>query len=256
MEAVAMNTNRDLNYRLYVQKLDGFTRTTFQNELRNYMVIRAGDVEQVHRNFAELRKDFWSGKGQLSDDPLRNAIYHFVTAIAVIGRLCVDGGLGHDEAYTLGDIYIRRADRCTSPDEIIDLFEEMAADYAARMRALRKNNVFSFHIRRCIDYIYEHLHEKLTVSELAEVTGLSPTYLSKLFLKETGATIKDFVLRAKIETTKNMLRYSDFTYLEIALALGFSSQSAFISVFRKYCGMTPKQYRDAEGQHGLITSDS
>lgn len=241
-----MNTNRDLNYRLYMQKLDGFTRTSFRSEFDHYMVIRAGDVERVRRNFKEFRKDFWSGKGQLSDDPLRNSIYHFVTAIAVIGRLCVDGGLGHDEAYTLGDIYIRRADKCTSPEEIVDLFEEMAVDYALRMRDLRKYNVFSYHIRRCIDYIYEHLHEKLTVAELAEYTGLSKTYLSKLFQKETGTTIKDFVLRAKIETTKNMLRYSDFSYLDISLALGFSSQSAFISVFRRYCGMTPKQYRDGE----------
>lgn len=246
-----VNTNRDLNYRLYVQKIDGFTRTPFQSEFRQYMLIRTGNVEQARRSFAERRENFWEGKGQLSDDPLRNGIYHFVTAIAVIGRLCVEGGLGHDETYTLGDIYIRRADKCTSMEEILDLFEEMIVDYATRMRTLRKHNIYSYHIRRCVDYIYEHLHEKLTVNELAEYTGLSPSYLSKLFLKETGTTIKDFVLRAKIETTKNMLRYSDLSYLEISLSLGFSSQSAFISVFRKYCGMTPKQFRDSMQEDAL-----
>ena len=41
-----------------------------------------------------------------------------------------------------------------------------------------------------------------------------------------------------------MLKYSDFSYLDISLALGFSSQSAFISVFKKVTGITPKKYKE------------
>ncbi|WP_415933897.1 helix-turn-helix domain-containing protein [Ruminococcus champanellensis] len=46
---------------------------------------------------------------------------------------------------------------------------------------------------------------------------------------------------------KNMLAYSDFSYLEISLSLGFSSQSAFTSTFRRLTGMTPGKYREAFG---------
>ena len=56
--------------------------------------------------------------------------------------------------------------------------------------------------------------------------------------------IKAFVTRAKISTAENLLRNSDFSCLDISLALGFSSQSAFISVFRKNTGMTPKKFRE------------
>lgn len=241
-----MNTNRDLNYRLYIQKTDGFTRLPFNKEFEYYMAVKSGDVEKVRKNFAEARKDFFNGKGKLSDDPIRNIMYHFVVAVAVMSRLCVEGGLGHDTAYTLSDIYIQKADKCKSVDAVIDLLGEMQVDFAERMRDLKKDNVISIHIRKCIDYIYDHLHEDLTVKLLADVIGLNPSYLSKLFIKEKKMSINEFITHAKITTAQNLLKFSDFTSLEIAMALGYSSQSAFISVFKKFNGVTPKQYRDMQ----------
>lgn len=49
---------------------------------------------------------------------------------------------------------------------------------------------------------------------------------------------------AKIDTAQNLLRYSDLSYLDIAIALGFSSQSAFIDSFKTATGTTPKKYRE------------
>ena len=239
-----MKTDRDLNYRLYVQRSDGFTRNPFQRELSFYRMIQAGDTEGVKKRFEVVRKNFFEGKGTLSDDPVRNIIYHFVTAVAVVCRLCVEGGMSHDTAYTVSDIYIQRADKLKDVDKIIELFGEMQLDFAERMRTVKKENVISIHVRKCIDYIYEHLHEGLTLGVLAEYVGLNPSYLSKLFSKETGMSVKTFVTKAKISTAENLLKSSDFSCLDISLALGFSSQSAFISVFRKTNGMTPKKYRE------------
>lgn len=239
-----MKTDKDLNYRLYIQRTYGFTRSPFERELGLYKMIQSGDTEGVIRHYKSLKKDFFDGKGVLSDDPLRNIVYHFVTSVALVSRFCIEGGLGHDTAYTLADIYIQRADKCRSVDMVIDLFEEMQLDFAGRMKEHKKENVISLHVRKCIDYIYEHLQEELTLAVLAGHVGLNPSYLSKLFSKETGMTVKNFVTRAKITTAENLLRYSDFSCLEISTALGFSSQSAFISVFRKCSGMTPVKYRE------------
>ena len=247
-----MNTNRDLNYRLYVQKMEGFTRTPFHSEFEKYRTIQSGDVEQVRKNFANIRKNFLAGKGTLSNDPVRNMMYHLVVSVALTSRICVEGGMGHDEAYTLSDIYIQRGDRCTTCEQILDVFEEMQVDFAKRMREAKKNNVNSIHIRKCIDYIYEHLHEKLTIQELADYLKLNTSYLSKLFAKETGSNIKEFITHAKINTAQNMLKNSDFSYLDIALALGFSTQSAFISTFKKLTGMTPKEYRTSNYHNTII----
>lgn len=249
-----MNTNRDLNSLLYVQKLNGFTRTAFNSELEDYMYIQAGDVERVKARFAEIRKDFLSGKAQLSDDPVRNVMYHLVGCAAMACRICVEGGMSHDIAYTLSDIYIRKADKCTCCEDIIDLFEMMQIDYAQRMREIRQNHAISIHIRRCINYIYENLQGDLTVRTLARIHNLNPTYLSRLFFKETGKTLKAYIRDAKIAAAENMLKHTELSLLDISLALGFSSQSAFGSVFKTHTGITPKQYRDQYYRHDITSN--
>ena len=238
-----MDTNRDLNYRLYIQKELDFTRTDIHSEFEKYYVIRSGNVKLVKENFEISRKDFNKGKGQLSDDPLRNMIYHLVVCAAVVARICVNGGMEHNVAYTLSDIYIRRADQCREPDEVLDLIGEMQVDFAQRMREAQKTGAISVHVRRSIDYIYDHLHESLTLEQLARREGLHPSSLSKLFVKETGVTFKEYMIRAKVTTAQNMLKYSDFSLSDISLSLGFSSQSAFSATFKKITGYTPKLYR-------------
>ena len=63
-------------------------------------------------------------------------------------------------------------------------------------------------------------------------------------MKETGVTVNQFINDAKIRTAQNMLRFSDFPILDISISLGYSSQSAFSSTFKKITGLTPKAYRD------------
>ncbi|MGN0436922.1 MAG: helix-turn-helix transcriptional regulator [Lachnospiraceae bacterium] len=238
-----MNTNRDLNYRLYLQREEGFKRVPFSKEFEKYKVIGSGDVEQVKKNFVEIKKNYFYGKGQLSDDPVKNVRYHFIIAVALTSRVCVEYGMSHDLAYTLSDIYIQRADKCNDIEQIIDMIGQMQVDYATRMRDVQKENVISVHIRKCIDYIYDHLSDKLTVEMVADYLKIHPTYLSKLFSKEVGISFKEFIMNARVNAAKNMLTYSDFSYMEIALSLGFSSQSAFIRTFGKITGMTPGKYR-------------
>ena len=239
-----MDTNTTLNYRLYLQRQDEFIRADYRAEFRQYNRIKNGDVEGVRDRFKIARQNFQVGRGTLSEDPLRNIIYHLVVSAAVISRMCIDGGLDMDTAYTLSDIYIRKADEAKEIEEVMDLIAAMQIDYATRMRELKKQNAISIHVRKSIDFIYDNLHRQITVQELADREGLSSGYFSRLFMKETGMKVNDYVNDAKIKTAQNMLRYSDFSILDIALSLGFSSQSAFSSNFKKYCGMTPKVYRD------------
>ena len=239
-----MDTNTTLNYRLYIQRQEEFVRADYHAEFRQYNKIRNGDVEGVRDRFKIARKNFQEGRGKLSDDPVRNMIYHLVVSAAVISRMCIDSGLDLDTAYTLSDIYIRKADVATEPEEILDLIADMQIDYAIRMRELKKKNAISIHVRRSIDYIYDNLHRQLSVNEIAEKEGLSTGYFSRLFVKETGMNVNQFINDAKIRTAQNMLRYSDYPILDISVSLGFSSQSAFSATFKKITAMTPKVYRD------------
>lgn len=239
-----MNTNRDLNYRLYIQNEEKFRRTSFDREMSFYHLVSSGNTEAVKDYFEKnIRNKFAEGKGVLSDNLPTNYRYHFIISLAVISRICIMEGMNHDIAYTLGDIYIRKADKTNIAEDILALQYDMIMDFCQRMKEIRKNNATSIHIRKCIDYIYDHLAEKITIVDAAEYLKIDPSYLSKLFIRETGTSFRKYIINAKVNTAKNMIANSDLTFLEISFALGFSSQSAFISTFRKVTGDTPGEYR-------------
>ena len=242
-----MNTDHDLNYRLYLQREEGFRRIPISSEYKKYNAVSSGNVERVKENFIKIKENYYNGKGVLSDDPVKNVRYHFIISTAIISRVCIENGMSHDLAYTLSDIYIRRADKCESIEKIIDMIGEMHMDYAERMRELKKEHVISIHIRKCIDYIYDNLQEKLTVRSMAEYLQIDPTYLSKLFSKEVGISFREFIINARVGAAKSMLAYSDFSFSEVSLSLGFSSQSAFTDTFKRSTGMTPGKYRALYG---------
>jgi AraC-like DNA-binding protein len=68
-------------------------------------------------------------------------------------------------------------------------------------------------------------------------------YLSRKFIEETGENLTDFILKEKTEEGKRLLRYSDKSLTAISNYLGFSSQSHFSRVFKKYAEITPGEYR-------------
>ncbi len=237
-----MKMRNELNRHLYVQKTSNIERLPYNVEQGQYADICSGDMEAVERGLSVMEQRIFLR--QLSDDPARNALLHLVIVASDTAKACVDSGMGHDEAYTLADIYIRKADKCRTEKELICLLRELQMDFAERMREIRKQSVISLHVRKCIDYIYEHLQQDLTVNALAAYCGLNPSYLSRLFFREIGIHVKQFVLNAKIDTAQNLLKYTDLSYLDIAISLGFSSQSLFIATFRKISGTTPKKYRE------------
>lgn len=82
---------------------------------------------------------------------------------------------------------------------------------------------------------------------MAEYLQIDPTYLSKLFSKEVGVSFREFIINARVGAAKNMLEYSDFSFSEVSLSLGFSSQSAFTDTLKRSTGMTPGKYRALYG---------
>ena len=179
----------------------------------------------------------------LSENELKNGKYHFVITATFLAESGIDAGLSHDEAYMIADIYSRKADRADTCGDLQILLQNMCLDYTERISEIKKEDTTSFHIRKCINYIYEDLSADLSVKGLADLTNLNVSYLCKLFKQETGETIKEYVTAAKMDTAQNLLKYSDLSCSEIATSLGYCSQSAFTYAFRRFIGTTPGKYR-------------
>ena len=134
-------------------------------------------------------------------------------------------------------------DKCKTLEEISDLHDIMSIDLCTQMMRLKKSQILSKPIVLCINYIYNHIHSRITLKELADYLKISESYLSKLFSKEMGTSVSKFILNEKIEKAKNLLRYSDLSISDISNYYSFSSESHFIQVFRQNAGLTPCKYR-------------
>lgn len=98
-------------------------------------------------------------------------------------------------------------------------------------------------IQRCLDHIAEHLHELLSVPELAKLIGLSESRFKNRFRDEVGVPPGDYVLRSKITAACLALKSSDQSVTDVAHAFGFSSSQYFATVFRRFMGCTPTTYK-------------
>lgn len=236
-----MNIEQKLTHQAFLNREQSISHLAYERENAFFNCIRNGDVAGVQRLYEPLGT---SKMGTLSEDTLRNLQYHLIITVALITRACIEGGMEMEEAYNLSDIYIRSIDQCRTEDEIRMLHRELVADYAQRMQLLKKQNRYPKAITICMDYIYDNLHTKLSLQELADAAGLSVSYLSKLFRREVGMTVTEYITRKRVQAAENMLKYSEFSCLAISDYLCFSSESHFIQVFRKHTGLTPKRYRE------------
>lgn len=242
-----MDIEKELEQQLLSERDSDERRTAYAAELRYYGIISSGDVEALKaliKNRDNLKNQDKTGrKGVLSRTGINSERYHGVVMAALISRFCIEAGMDIAVSYTLSDIFIRRIDLAVTVDEIWNLCDEMAMEYCVRMRDLSKQQVVSKYVVLAIDYIRAHIQEPVTVEQIAGALSVNPSYLSKLFKKDMGRSISEYIRDSKIEIACNMLRQLDNTSLEIANYLGFSSQSHFIQVFRKQTGMTPEEYR-------------
>ena len=140
----------------------GLSRTEPSVEFALYNSVRAGDLEAVRANCARNPFLELNGAGTLSKDPVQNIKYHHVIAAALIARLCIDAGMEKEQAYGLSDFYIRKLDSLQTAEAVAELHDRMVLDYAERMYR-RTHEHTSRPVKMCIDYIYEHIRERITV---------------------------------------------------------------------------------------------
>lgn len=209
-----------------------------------YNAVKNGDMEFVSQNCDTDSFIKLEGTGILSKNPLTNIKYHFVVTAAMITRYCIDGGLEPEQAYRLSDFYILKMDSCTTIRQVADLHNEMALDFTGKMILHKKAAILSKPVTQCVDYIYSHIKERITIADLAEYTGLSDSYLSRVFKQNLGVSISYYIREKKIEKATHLLKYSDKPIIDISNYLSFSSQSHFIQIFEDFTGLTPKKYRD------------
>lgn len=243
-----MNTSQLLNIKVLPYEISksisaqlgiAETHLSYKDEKRLMSCVAQGNV---HKLFEEL-KVFSNaiGVGEMSADNLNQYKYMVVSSITLATRYAIEGGLNEADAYSFSDMFIRKIDILKSPDKIISSLAQAIIELTNSVAAEKSRLKYSPHIRKCIDYINKNINKKITIRDVSEECGLSADYLSHLFKSEIGENLSSYILKQKLELSKSLL-LEGLDNHRICQTLGFSSQSHFISVFKKQYGITPKQF--------------
>lgn len=149
------------------------------------------------------------------------------------------------------------ADRIERATDIFEL-ESVIRDFLAFLKKkLEEERNYSRIVRHAMNYIDHNLSAPLSLDQIAGEIPTSSSYLSRTFKKETGQALTEYINMARIEKAKELLADNTLLNYEIAEQTGFHDPAYFSSIFKKYTGMSPKEYRSSIGvPAGLPTEDS
>jgi YesN/AraC family two-component response regulator len=97
-------------------------------------------------------------------------------------------------------------------------------------------------------YIKAHLAENLSVRELADMVYLSPDHLTRSFKKRYHKTVSDYILEKRMTLAGELLKKENLTITMVSDTVGFGNYSYFTEQFKKYYGMTPREYQKSMRQ--------
>jgi AraC family transcriptional regulator len=105
-----------------------------------------------------------------------------------------------------------------------------------------KSRLSPTQVAKVTELVHSHFDRELSLAELAAAAGLSTSYFIQVFHRSTGQTPHQFVLTARIERAKELLKGSQ-RVIDVALSCGFQTPQHFARVFRAVCKVSPTEYR-------------
>ena len=207
----------------------------YDQEMREFGSIENGDLIQLEKS---LQEDYDGTIGTLAKDPLRNLKNLGIVLVTLASRAAIRGGLSPEISFSLSDSYIQQIVECKDLALVAPLAHKAEFQYAEMVHEIKEKQKGILkkqknpRINKCKDFIFSHLHDRITLEDLAAEADCNPNYLSQLFKECEGISISGYILQEKINATY----------------LGFSSQSHLGTQFKKHTGYTLRQYREIYGR--------
>lgn len=124
------------------------------------------------------------------------------------------------------------------------------------LRALPGLRHFNNRLQNCVEAIQANYQSNLTLTQMAQICNLSPSYLTKIFKENFKTTPVQYLIKYRIEMDCRLLQRSDMRIEDIALQTGFGSGNYFSRIFKSVVGVSPKDYRKEQNLELLTAQET
>lgn len=201
--------------------------------------IRAGDIDGLKATFTGEAKAYY--EEAIPDLSMLSGIFSYLCGC--IQMLACEGGLPLSRAAAVSSKYMKTAREITDIPHFVEDLEKMQMEFTTEVFLHRRFSSGNSTVDQCMRFIYEHVNEKIVLSDLAKRSGYSLSHLQHLFSRYTGCSLSDHIRKEKTEKARLLLKHSNLSCAAISQKLSYCSQSHFTGQFKKETGMTPDQFR-------------
>jgi AraC-like DNA-binding protein/ligand-binding sensor protein len=184
-------------------------------------------------------------------DQFKYIQFRAIELVVLLSRSASGPGNTEEDILKTTNQYLLRIQEAQTIEELTDVLH-VIVEYMA-------DQIFSFQgvrhaaaLRKAERYIRENYTRKISLQEIADVSGLSAPYFSTIFREEMGENLSAYLNRLRVEKAGRLLTETDMSLSEISGSCGFEDQSWFSKIFKNYTGTSPGRYR---GQGGGRTTE-
>lgn len=204
-------------------------------------------IEIVSKGLISQAEVLLSGVSQLSfqqrvSDTLRNRKNYCIICNTLLRKAAQQGGVHPFYIDRMSSHFARAIENSSTPDKCSLLIGEMAAAYC-RLVHTHTHERYSSLVRKVMSYIDANLSGDLSLTALAQLMKITPSYLSALFHKETGNTLSAHIHQARMKAALQLFKTTNLQIQSVAQLCGFSDPNYFSKRFKRYFGITPQQLR-------------
>jgi AraC-like DNA-binding protein/ligand-binding sensor protein len=204
--------------------------------------IRRGDNETGRKILNELLAVLLFS----NPDHFKFIQFRAIELVVLLSRENITPGNSEEVLLETNNYYLCRIQEAKNIEELTDILhsivERMAGDIFS-FRGVRHASA----LRKAERYIWDHYTRRISLQEIAEVSGLSAPYFSTVFKEEMGENLSSYLNRLRVEKAGHLLTGTDLSLSEIAGSCGFEDQSWFSKIFKNYTGISPGKYRTQGG---------
>lgn len=173
----------------------------------------------------------------LAEAGLQEGVWSFDVTETQFFKALIFESLSYREAGLRNDLALQR---------LSYQFLELLLTSCQRHHHQLESQDVSHFVQATLDMIRLKGHDPLSVASISQKLAVNPSYLSRIFKKEMGMTIKDYMTEVRLNQAADLLMATDMSVEDIALTLGFSGSPSFSKAFKQTWGQSPASFRKRE----------
>jgi len=201
------------------------------------MMLENGRLHEFLQTFSELSSAF----SQIQDNRYKVEVFFSLSAIFL-------SYLNRWNLYQTFEIEVTALQRIRTDGlswEELTAFFRNFAERIFKQKVIGIEDHHSELIKRVHWYVETYLANDISLTSIAEFTGHSPSYLSRLYKQISGTGLSGFITETRLSRAKSLLEKNQLKISEISEAVGFVSEPSFYRFFKKATGRTPQEFRDS-----------